>query len=163
VLGIIRRAAPPREYLVLEFIPGLSVLEYLASGTLTPHQERALSRSVGRFIARTLRARLGLRDPKPSNLICRAQPDDSAWPGLAVIDCAEAGSKNDPHWQARALVAECLGVGICPRRTLLMRCLREIEPDRASRHSLWRRVAREVGDGENLTPRIDPLARDPIH
>ncbi len=156
VIDIIR--TPQREFLVLDFIPGRSILEHLASGQLSCDQEKTVASAVGHLIARMLRARVGLRDPKPSNLICRAQPHDPAWPDLAVIDCAEAGSKNDPRWQARALVAECLGVGICPRRTILMRCLREIEPDRASRHNLWRRVAREVGESENLTPRSDPLA-----
>ncbi len=157
MLGIVRLSNPAFEYLVLDFIPGTSVLELLASGSLGPDRERALAHAVGRLIAQTLDAGVGLRDPKPSNLICRDEPNDPDHPALAVIDCAEAGSKNDACWQARALLAECLGMGICPRRTVMLCCLRHIEPDRTRRHALWRRVERSLAGATDLTPRNDPL------
>lgn len=157
------------EWLVMDYLPGRSLLETMAAHNLTAVQDRALARAVGRQAAAMVLAGAFNRDHKPSNLILTDQ-------GPAVIDCVAI--KPCPVRKHRALermlaslVIEPTGLNCRPRRSLLMQALTGAadtmlgksgqRPDRrALVHHLWRRVASAVELHGNPTPRVNPRTPD---
>ncbi len=160
---------PGTEVLIMEALPGKSVLHHLADRDLTVRQQHALAAELGRVVAR-FRARSDWRghahnrDHKPSNLIATSLDP----PQVAIIDCVAIRhdwfDSDQPFRMLADLLIEPLGVGHPPRRTLMMRALlayfRELDtaPDRAKalRH-FWQEVTDTIRAHGDPTPRVNPL------
>jgi len=191
--ALLRGQAPdgrPAEWLVMAFLPGKTVLQHLADGHLTVRQEHALAQCLGRLVV-DLRARhLGNRDHKPSNLLVRTLPEtlpnaprDAPDHHIAILDCGGVrplapGFTPDELF---AMLIECVGTGLTPRRGVMMRVLRaaltgeeaqwarldpsewreDRRPARAERrdaiHAAWRRLRERVRVHGDPTPKVNPL------
>jgi len=165
------RKPSPRRWLVMEWVPGRSVLEHLAAADLGVRQEHALARALGRQIAR-FEGQAFNRDHKPSNLIVTGDADD---PGIAVIDCVgvRRTAVIDQTEMLASLVIEPSGCDLAVRGALAMRVLKTflgpnpVKPvprgaparaqSRAARNELWREVADLVRKHGDPRPRVNPL------
>jgi tRNA A-37 threonylcarbamoyl transferase component Bud32 len=170
------------EWLVMETLPGNTVLEFAAAKPMGARRERAVARGIGIGIARLHAAMMFNRDHKPSNLIVTRLDDDAA--EVAVIDCvaiisARGMSPEQPLVRMLAsLVIEPIGCGHPPRLALRRRVLREVlraawdegegqhEPpdamtfeewERQSARSLWSMVSDRMAAHGSMTPRVNPL------
>lgn len=155
-LAIVRTSDPPVETLLMEFLPGESLLEQAARGRLSPRQEHARARSLADLV-RAMHARgVGNRDMKPSNLIVL-----EGLGTIGVIDVGGVDRRPRPIPRTcRVLMAEFLGVGAVPRRTLRMRFLRELLPNaREARRRIWRESEALLRAHGDPTPKVNPLAR----
>jgi hypothetical protein len=117
--------ADPREWLILESIPGKTVLHHLADGELSLIDQHALARAVGVQVGAMLRAGLCNRDHKPSNLI--ASFEDGV-PIVTLIDTVAIRRRSNPGEMVRmlaTLLIESIGVGVAPRGTIAFRVLRD--------------------------------------
>lgn len=174
-----RRGSELSEWLVMEILPGKSVLQHLADADLTPGEQHSLATTLGRQVAR-----LGLlgrfnRDHKPSNLIVtRVDTHDAE---VGIIDCVaiQRGRGSQGRYRMLAsLLIEPMGCGVTPRATLVARCLdsecrawlsgvlgraldEHVPMERSALRQLKRTTARRVaalirahGDP---TPAVDPL------
>lgn len=155
-------AAGPREWLVLEALPGRTLLAHAADvhagrGVLTPRAQHALASAAGALAGAIDRAGLFNRDLKPSNVIVTSLGTGGGGPVLAVVDTVAVRRGRGLARMLHALAVEPLGVGALPRRGLLMRALHAAEPDKARRHALWREVARSLEAHGDPTPVDDPL------
>ncbi|MFM9994887.1 MAG: hypothetical protein ACKVU4_03695 [Phycisphaerales bacterium] len=125
------RMGVPAEALVMEGLPGKSVLMHLADEDLTIRQEHAVARELGRLTARMIAAGRYNADGKPSNLIVtRCDEDGGDRPvEIAIIDCGALRLRSPLSHASSlvrmlaSLVIEPIGVGVRPRRTLMMRAL----------------------------------------
>ena len=164
-----------RLYLVMEALPGKTILQHLADPDLTVRQEHAVARSLGEQAAAFMYLRHYNRDPKPSNQIVTSVSDRTAT--VALIDCVGIKrniwfDSDEPIPMLARMVIESSGVGLTPRRTLLMRGLRSYGDffartrggngargfDRAARNQAWRDVAEFIELHGDPTPRVNPLA-----
>ncbi|MBK7406511.1 MAG: hypothetical protein IPJ41_18430 [Phycisphaerales bacterium] len=154
------------ECLVLQYLPGRSVLDLLASGDLGPRERRHLAGAVGRLAARMSREGRFNRDAKPSNLIVTSLHETGAH--LAVIDCADLRPcrVGDHAVVARMLASamlEPMGCGVVIPLTMRARCIaaaaEALDPRdaRAIARSLWRRTREIVASHGDPTPRENPL------
>jgi len=140
------------EWLVLEAVEGedaLRRIHTMRERGASPEVEHALADALGALVAAMDRAGLGNRDHKLSNLI--VMPSG----GIAIIDtvgvCRGGG---DQERMLYAMAAEARGVGILPRRALLMRVLRAAG---VHRRITWRAIERAIVQAGNTTPRVNPL------
>lgn len=174
-----------REWLVMEALPGPTLLELMVVGAPTLAQERAVARAVGEGIARMQEAMIFNRDHKPSNLIVTRMEEEGSEAGaaeVAVIDCvairsARGMSPEKPMVRMLAnLVIEPAGCDFPLRVGLMRRGLREILRacwgtgegeagevsfeawERASARALWRMVAARVAGHGSMVPRVNPLS-----
>jgi hypothetical protein len=166
------RGADRRVCLVLDALPGRTVLEHLADPDRPVSLERALCASVALQLARMRNAGVRNRDHKPSNLI--AVPIEGG-PGLVcgVIDTMgiQKGRVGDAalRWMLASLMIEPIGVGATPRVALRMRMLRALHdtlrPNKrrkrarwgAWRNETWKGVDALVVAHDEPTPTDDPL------
>lgn len=149
------------EWLVMDHLPGASLLSVLARNALTPAAAHALALAAGRLVARMAAEGLFNRDQKPSNIIVTNLDNTNAH--LAVIDTV--GVRRVSAWREdftvrmlASLVIEPSGTGISIPRAAMMRALTQVVPDRAHRRTLWRAVAQSVQLHGDPTPRVDPLS-----
>jgi tRNA A-37 threonylcarbamoyl transferase component Bud32 len=157
-----KQGTGPVEILVMEALPGKTILQHLADRDLSVREEHALAAAVGAQIALMARHALHNRDHKPSNLIVTNPP----LAAVAVIDCVGIGRRFRLDRMLASLVIEPSGVGHRPRRTLMMRTVRACIADapeifaggsRRWRKEVWRLVSRVVQNHGDPTPRVDPL------
>ncbi len=147
----------PREWLVMEFLPGKTVLEHLHEGDLRPRQEHALAAAIaGQVSDMVARGRFN-RDHKPSNLIVTGWDGDE--PRIAIIDCVAIRRCGRFDFGAMrrmlaSLYIEPLGVGCPPRRALCGRALAAISALR-----WWPMLGAQVLAHGDPRPRIDPVGR----
>lgn len=151
------------EFLVMEALPGRTLLQHLADGDLTVGEEHALAKAVGAQIALMARHALHNRDHKPSNLIVT----DPSRAAVAVIDCVAIGRHFRPDRMLASLVIEPRGIGRPPRRSLMMRTVLACIADAPAvfdagpkrwRNEVWGLASRVVQDHGDPTPRVNPLA-----
>jgi tRNA A-37 threonylcarbamoyl transferase component Bud32 len=119
------------EILVMDALPGRSLLELIASPATTLAEQHALADAAGALVARVVHAGRYNRDHKPSNLIVTHLTPTPAAADLAIIDCVAfirpgplTRPIQGPLRMLSSLVIEPLGCGVLPRRSLLMRALR---------------------------------------
>ncbi len=166
----------------MEFVDGKTVLQHLADRDLSPRQEHHLAEAVGRLIGEYDLNELRNRDTKPSNLIVRDLPPDAnraddgprAVDWLVVIDPDLKHPGRGKKHPLLSSLAECVGTGCLPRRTVLMRVLWAIEQRRAEtlaedgyspdagrhrtlRRSAWRALTEQLARHGDPTPKINPL------
>lgn len=153
LLGSAHDGTGPVELLVLEFLPGQTLLERLADG-LSPAQAHRLAGALARQMTRLTRHGRYNRDHKPSNLLA-IDEDDRARPGdtpmlisdqdaqVALLDCVglRTPRRRDPWRGADRMLASMLiepaGCGVHIRTTDRLRMAR------ALLDAIWR------GDGED--------------
>lgn len=167
------------EWLILERVPGKTVLHHLADGELAVRDQHALARAVGVQTGAMLRSGLSNRDHKPSNLI--ASFDDGV-PIVTLVDTVAIRRRGNAGEMVRmlaTLLIESIGVHAAPRGAIAFRVLRDAcaawlegtlgrplgshKGDRKALRALVRSTARRVeqyirfhGDP---TPRDNPLER----
>ncbi len=117
------------EILVMDALPGPSLLELMASPETTLSEQHALADAAGALVARVVHAGRYNRDHKPSNLIVTHLSPAAA--DLAIIDCVAfirpgplTRPIQAPLRMLSSLVIEPMGCGVLPRQALLMRGLR---------------------------------------
>ncbi|HZW07018.1 MAG TPA: hypothetical protein VFF65_07830 [Phycisphaerales bacterium] len=159
------------EWLVMDRLPGKTLLRHMADGDLTVKQEHALAAAVGEMLERLIAHKRFNRDGKPSNLIVGWSGGGA--PTVSVIDCvAIRGGATEGKLvpMLASLVIEPLGCGrgVLPRRGVLMRALRsyyasaERRPGLPadwvqSRDFMWGEVAEAVRKHGDPRPKVDPL------
>lgn len=134
LLASVSRAGVRFDWLLIEQLAGATLLDHLNKGDLSGNEERQAACRVGRLVARIDSYGWFNRDCKLSNLIRR--PDGL----IAVIDTV--GIQRRPGKRVRmlsAMLAEAVGHGVLPRRSLLMRCLKNAVEDP---HDAWRTLDR---------------------
>lgn len=177
----VRDYAHPREWLILENIPGQTVLHHIAGGKLSVIDQHALARAVGVQVGAMLRAGLCNRDHKPSNLI--AEFVDGV-PLVTLIDTVAIRRRSNPGEMVRmlaTLLIESIGVGIAPRGAIAFRVLRDAcaawlegtlgrplgthKGDRKALRALVRSTARRIDQYVRFhgdpTPKDNPLVAPP--
>lgn len=171
------------EVLVLEYLPGRTLLECLsdaASGAMPVRSQHAIARAVGEQVSSM--GWVFNRDNKPSNLIVMTTRD--RLPEIAVIDCVGVNTRQVPQTARMfaSLVIEPLGCNIPPRRSLMSRAVRSCvesldahhdpsddeddlpEPPMTPRERVrfltrlhWRKAATIITAHGDPTPKINPL------
>ncbi len=155
------------EALVLEYIADQTLLEQLARPDLSISMQHKLARAVGRYLARMHLNHLVNRDSKPSNLMVQWNDGE---PKLTVIDTVaisrERPADHDRSLERmmRDLLLEPIGCGYAPRRSIMMRALRQCavrlgvrsQPDWCK--ARWERVSALIAEHGDPTPRDNPLA-----
>lgn len=154
------------ECLVMQFLPGGSVLEHMAMPDLPAHHQHRVAEAVARLACRLVQEGRFNRDAKPSNLIVTSLHETGAH--LAVVDCADLRRcpRDDEGAVVRMLasaVIEPLGVGCLSGRGVLMRAVRTaaetLDPGdrRACVRRLWRGIEAAVAAHGDPTPEVNPL------
>lgn len=152
------------DLLILETLPGKTVLEHLAQGDLGVKQQHALVRALGRHAARLADAGLVNRDAKPSNLMISWEADK---PKIAVLDTVAIRKLAEPissrrhaalGRMLRDYLLEPIGSGLPPRRTLMMRALRAMSERtgpawKKYRDARWSEVAALIAAHGDPTPK----------
>ncbi len=166
-----RREGQEVECLVLEYLPGKSVLEHMAGGGLSAACERHIAEAVALLACRLTDEGRVNRDAKPSNLIVTSLHETGAH--LAVIDCGDLRpcKPNDEAAVVGAIVRmlasaviEPMGCGCLPRRAVRMRAVftaaEVLDPanPRTRAKRLWRLIERAVAAHGDPMPKDDPLA-----
>ncbi len=146
----------PRQWLVMEFLAGETVLEAIAGGGLGVRREHGLAAALGGQVSDMVARGRFNRDHKPSNLIVTGWAGDE--PTVGIIDCvAIRPCRRFDFGAMRRMLAslfiEPLGVGAAPRRTLCMRALTAIQAK-----GWWRELEQMVREHGDPRPRVDPLA-----
>ena len=155
-----RRGGALARWLVMEYVPGPTLLELMRSGR--SRRQHAAAREVGRQLADFAAVRAFNRDHKPSNLIVR---DVGGGLDSAVLDCVAIRRGRRPERMLASLVIEPSGCGVPVRSALAMRVLGSFlgddRPDgaaRAIRNRLWAAVSERVRAHSDPRPRVNPLA-----
>lgn len=173
VLVLATADGPRRQILVMEALPGKTVLQHLADRDLTPRQEHAVAEGLGRQIAALMARGRSNHDPKPSNQIVTDVSGETAT--VALIDCVAVRpmwfDSEEPIPMLAKLLIEAIGCGVPPRRPLRMRALRaywnalgHLKPasatpfTRAARNHAWKEVATFIKNHGDPTPLVPPLA-----
>jgi hypothetical protein len=150
------------ERLLLEALPGRTLLHLMADLSLPPRTQHALAVAAGELAATMVGNRLFNRDNKPSNLIVTILEPG---PRLAIVDCAGVRkltrSTGKLERMLASLVLEPRACGCLPRRTLMMRAaLGAAGGDRGRARTLFRRIAVQVAGHRGPGPRTNPLWRE---
>jgi hypothetical protein len=152
----------PRRWLVMEAVPGHSVLEHLAANDLDIRAQHILAAELGKQIASLAECDRRNRDHKPSNLMV-TWLDEGPW--ISIIDAVAIQRGADPERMLASLMIEPTGCGLRPRRTLAMRVLQsflaESASDSSARNRIWHAVADRIAAHGDPRPRVDPLAPPP--
>ncbi len=158
------------EVLVLEALPGRTLLECLADTEIGVCQQHRLARAVGRHIASLCLAGIVNRDTKPSNLL--VDWSEAGKPSITVLDtvaisrqpgaASRVGTETGLVRMARDLMLEPAGCKHPVRRTLAMRalqaCFDRLHPDKgkgswlAWRNRRWREVVAMIEAHGDPTP-----------
>lgn len=138
------------DWLVLRHVPGTDLLNHLALEDLSVAEEHDAARRVGKLVATIDGYGWFNRDTKLSNLIRLPTGE------IAAIDTVDIQRRPGRRVRMlRAMLAEAMGHDVLPRRTILMRALKEaVEEPREA----WReleRFARRRGD--RTRPRVNVL------
>lgn len=165
-------AGTPVEWLVMDRLPGQTLLHHLDCRNLTLRQELAVADGVARAMAAAINAGVWNRDGKPSNWIV-TEPDAGA---VAVIDCV-AIRRNRPgavYALLPALALESIGTNCLPRRALMYRVvhtfvaavgpawkLATAEDRRALERALWAHALGTIAGHGDPTPKVNPLETEP--
>lgn len=160
-----RRGGPTVEALVLDALPGRSVLEHLAADELTACEAHGVAGAVGRVTAALLEHGRYNRDHKPSNLMVTRVDSEGA--DVAIVDTVAIRPVREGHADTAVgrmlanLAVEAIGTGCLPRRAILWRVLRgsleRCGMDRAEMGGVWRGLAEAVEALGDPTPRDNPL------
>lgn len=161
-----RDALGPCEWLVMERIPGRTLLAHLARTDWPVPAQHRLADAIGRQIACLAAAGLLNRDHKPSNIVLTSPANPPT-----LIDCLGIRrTRRTAHALTRMLamlVIEPHGCGLHIRRSLRMRCLRaaiglDARLPRSLRHRTLRRwmtrIDRRIARHGDPRPAVDPLA-----
>jgi serine/threonine protein kinase len=157
-----------REWLVMEAVPGKTLLRHTADRDLHVSEEHAVARELGRHISALRKAGWFNRDFKPSNIMVGLDRS------IICIDCVAIRRGGDaPHRMLHALAIEPLGLGMLPRKALLARVVWSmVEADFegsnedagalrmakwATRRAFWRLVQESLRRHGDPTPRTNPL------
>ena len=153
------------ECLVLQYMPGQTVLAHCAAHDFLCSQEHQIAREIGLLAARLSGLGRFNRDAKLSNLIVTSVHKTGVH--LGMIDCADLRRcpVHDLGSIARMLAAgyiEALGCCVPPRRSLCMRAVQTAtqttsKEAKAAHKELWRAVAAIVGAHGNPMPKDNPL------
>lgn len=159
------------ELLVMDFLPGRTVLEEVAIADITVRQQHRLAEAIGWQIGEMQLEGVRNRDHKASNLlVVRPAPNSrrvlTTGREIAVIDCVGVSRGSRPLAdEAFALLVECVGVGHVPRLGVRMRVMRAMlerrGSDRALGKRVWREVARRLAAHGDARPKVDPLGGAP--
>lgn len=154
----------PVEWLIMERLPGKTLLRHMADRDLTVQQEHALADALGAAIGKLAKSRIYNRDGKPSNWIVT----DPANADLAVVDTVGIRRGHGPRLSAMltSLMLEAIGCGIVPRRSLRWRTVRSF--DRALgmtlgnrplsiAKDLWAWTTEDITEHGDPTPKVNPL------
>jgi tRNA A-37 threonylcarbamoyl transferase component Bud32 len=160
-----------QEWLVLEQLPGKTLLQHIADRDLSVRQEHDIARKLARQVQAMAKAGRFNRDHKPSNLILAPSVYEPA-----IIDCVAIRTGAHHHWRMlHALAVEPLGLGILPRRALRARIITELcraEFERYPSHSsanspgrlrlarktIWQILSVSLRNHGDPTPRTNPLS-----
>lgn len=184
-----RHGAARGQLIVMQRLPGKTLLQHLADGGLSVRRQHALARAAGRLVQALCDSNLHNRDGKPSNIIVTSVSDQDAT--LAFIDTAGVRRcRLGPPPSAimlKNLLVEPLGCGVLPRRALIMRGYRWDKPaldaapaqaddefdeqfdERGPRYVReesimnrrvdWDLIARHIREHGDPRPRINPLSK----
>ena len=162
-----RRGGEAVECLVMQHLPGASVLEHMAMQDLPARSRLHVAEAVARLACRLAHEGRVNRDAKPSNLIVTSLHETGAH--LAVIDCADLRPcpRDDEGAVVRMLasaVIEAVGSGCPPSLAERMRGVKSaaeaLDPGepRARVRRLWRLVDEAVRAHGDPRPKVNPLA-----
>jgi hypothetical protein len=175
VLGGVAEGVGRVEVLVMEAVGGRTVLEWAARG----EGVEEVAREVGRWWAGMARAGVRLRDGKGSNLVVSEGEDGAR--GVVVVDTGGAvdgrsgrWTRERASWAMAQVVLECVGCGVLPRRSVLVRAVREFVgsggagpwcgggswDEKQEVRALWRAVRGKVQGHGDARPVDDPMAGD---
>lgn len=166
----IERGSAAREWLVMEALPGASLLRHIADGNLGVREQHALARAVGRQVAALCAAGRFNRDHKPSNLIVSRRGGEFV---VSIIDCVAIRRGGDGAVRMlHALAVEPTGLRILPRRAVLARVIASVveaerggreakSAMRGARRAYWGLVTESLRRHGDATPRTNPLAPGP--
>jgi hypothetical protein len=171
VLARVRGDEGVREVLVLECLPGRTVLDHLAARSLGPRSEHEIAREAGRLIARLSSLDRFNRDCKPSNLMVTRL--DETGVEIAMIDTVairpSVRRRRNFARMLASLIIESVGTGNEPRNALKARAVREaitaLTPGASPRAThtasmnVWSRIATIVRDHGDPTPLHQPTPR----
>jgi hypothetical protein len=168
----------PAELLVLEFVSGRTVLEWIAAARTARGAEARARRAITRRLAEleVLMSVRGVmnRDHKASNLVVTT--DTAGEYSIAIIDCVGVRPTrfSDGQRMQASLVTEAIGCGVAPTRPMVFRYLRDCrevsneewgepeeyrsrEQDRAAIRSDWEIVSGMVKKHGDPRPKVNPL------
>jgi tRNA A-37 threonylcarbamoyl transferase component Bud32 len=176
-IAITRDRRQTTTWLVMERLPGRTLLECLADTSLSPRAAHQIADAVGTQIGRIIAAGRWNRDHKPSNLLVEQTPEG---PVVRLIDTVAIRRGNTTRHRARMLASlyiEPAGCAIPPRATLVMRAAaaesrewfkrtvgRDMQPRGHDRKVLRMMLARVLTQAASIvashgdpTPRTNPL------
>lgn len=134
-------SGPASRWLILAYRNYPTVLSLIESSTSASTVDGTLQHSRARALATDFltmrRAWLVNRDPKPSNILWDDEHGVPIWIDTVGVKRVRRGHTLAWHRSMTLLYIEPLGRGHPPRRTLIARFLREIEPDHTRRLALW--------------------------
>ena len=113
------------DVLVMELVPGTSLLHHLASSELTIPQQLVLADRMGSLVADLAHANLFNRDMKPSNVIIAPDHTPVIIDTVAIRTIRGGRARNTARVRMLAsLLIEPIGCNVRPRGTLIYRVLR---------------------------------------
>ena len=167
-----RWSGPAMQVLVMERVPGPTVLAWHARARRRGARRLGVARALGALAARMAVAGRWNRDFKPSNLVLEG--GQAGAPRIVQLDTvAIRRTRARDHALERmlaSLVIEPTGTGHPPGRNVCLAAVlaaaRALDPGappergRAAARRLWRRVARRVEAHGDPRPAVDPLGWD---
>jgi tRNA A-37 threonylcarbamoyl transferase component Bud32 len=167
------------QVLIMERLPGKTLLQHLADRDLTVRQEHAVARAVGKLLAALSDAQIHNRDGKPSNImVTRVDHTDAEVAFIDTLGIRRMRFMPAPSAvMLKNLLVEPIGCGVLPRRAVMMRAYRWEGPRpapedinelgweqardewRMIRDSDWESIATLVREHGDPRPKINPLAR----
>lgn len=164
-----RRDGAIIECLIMEALPGRSLLRHIADQDQGVREQHQIARALGGLIASMIRKRLVNADPKPSNIVVTRASGAITLGFVDTVDIKKvsgflADNDADVWFMLRDLLLEPMGVGRPVRRALAMRVLRSLWKGsgsrsawRAWRNEWWGGVSELVQAHGDPTPEHNPL------
>jgi hypothetical protein len=125
---------------------------------MSVREEHALARSVGEFVRTINEAGLYNHDHKLSNII---RCEDGEFGIIDTVAISGAACIAEPSFMLLTMLKEAQGVGLLPRRTLLMRCLQFGVGGEDPLSEEWRFIEQSLENAGDTTPKVSPLSRTP--